>query len=45
METIGDLKLKSSTDYNVPKHLRVNPEGKREQLKVLEETVETHRHR
>lgn len=41
METIGDLKLKSAKDYNVPKHLRMNPEGKREQLKALEETVET----
>lgn len=42
METIGDLKLKSAKDYIVPKHLRMNPEGKREQLKSLEETVRTH---
>lgn len=41
-ETIGDLKLKSAKDYDVPKHLRMNPEGKREQLKGLEEKVETH---
>lgn len=40
-ETIGDLKLKSAKDYNVPKHLRMNPEGKREQLKGLEKKVET----
>lgn len=41
-QTIGDLKLKSAKDYDVPKHLRMNPEGKREQLKGLEEKVETH---
>lgn len=39
-DTVGDLKLKSAQDYDVPKHLRMNPEAKGEQLRRLEEKVE-----
>ncbi|XP_041667527.1 cilia- and flagella-associated protein 44 [Cheilinus undulatus] len=38
-ETIGDLKLKSDKDFTVPKHLRVNTEGKRAELMSLEDNV------
>lgn len=38
-ENIGDLKLKSAKDFTVPKHLRMNAERKRAELKGLEENV------
>ncbi|KAK7895699.1 hypothetical protein WMY93_021024 [Mugilogobius chulae] len=37
--TLGTLKLKSSPDFILPKHLRVNSEKKREQLAALEEKM------
>lgn len=43
-ENIGDLKLKSAKDFTVPKHLRMNAEKKRAQLREVEENVQTTTH-
>ena len=37
--TIGDKKLKSSPDYIVPEHLRMNAAKKRRQMLMLEESI------
>ncbi|XP_051991128.1 cilia- and flagella-associated protein 44 [Xyrauchen texanus] len=38
-EKIGDFKLKSAKDFNVPEHLRMNVEKKRVQLEELEKKI------
>lgn len=38
-KTIGDYKLKSSEDYEVPEDMRINAEKKKQQMAMLEESL------
>uniref|UniRef100_A0A803J8E9 Cilia- and flagella-associated protein 44 n=1 Tax=Xenopus tropicalis TaxID=8364 RepID=A0A803J8E9_XENTR len=38
-ENMGDFNLKTSEDYTVPEHLRINAERKRKELAALEGTI------